>query len=51
MKHLEDRVLDRGAIRGEWNYAILPVPRDAPEPEPEPERPGRCPPAVLNHPA
>jgi len=51
MRHLEDRVLDRGAVRGEWNYAVLPRPRSAPEPEPEPERPGRCPPAALNHPA
>jgi hypothetical protein len=53
MKYLEDRVLDRGAVRGEWNYTVLPRPRSAPEPEPEPgpERPGRCPRAVLNHPA
>jgi Rhodopirellula transposase DDE domain len=51
MSYLEDRVLDRGAVRGEWNYAVLPRPRSAPEPEPEPERPGRCPVAVLNHPA
>jgi DDE family transposase len=51
MRYLEDRVLDRGAVRGEWNYAVLPAPRPAPEPEPEPERPGRCPQAVLNHPA
>jgi hypothetical protein len=51
MRYLEDRVLDRGAVRGEWNYAVLPRPRSAPEPEPEPERPGRCPQGVLNHPA
>ena len=51
MRYLEDRVLDRGAIRGEWNYTVRPAPRPAPEPEPEPERPGRCPQAVLNHPA
>ena len=51
MRYLEDCVLDRGAVRGEWNYAVLPRPRSAPEPEPEPERPGRCPQAVLNHPA
>jgi hypothetical protein len=51
MRYLEDRVLDRGAVRGEWNYTVLPRPRPAPEPEPEPERPGRCPQAVLNHPA
>jgi hypothetical protein len=40
MTYLEDRVLDRGAVRGEWNYTLLPAPR-----------PGRCPRAVLNHPA
>jgi Rhodopirellula transposase DDE domain len=51
MKYLDDRVLDRGAVRGEWNDTVLPAPRPAPEPEPEPERPGRCPQAVLNHPA
>ncbi len=53
MSYLEDRVLDRGAVRGEWNYAVLPRPRSTPEPEPEPEpeRPGRCPQATLNHPA
>jgi hypothetical protein len=51
MKHLEDRVLERGAFRGEWNYALLPVPRPAPEPEPAPARPGRVPQHVLNHPA
>jgi Rhodopirellula transposase DDE domain len=53
MTYLERRILDRGAVRGEWNYAVLPAPRSAPEPEPgpEPERPGRCPQAALNHPA
>jgi hypothetical protein len=51
MKYLEECILDRGAVRGEWNYAVLPAPRPAPEPEPEPERPGRCPQAALNHPA
>jgi hypothetical protein len=51
MKHLEERVIERGPFRGEWNYAILPAPRPAPEPEPEPARPGRVPQAVLNHPA
>jgi hypothetical protein len=53
MKYLEDRVLERDAVfRGEWNYAVLPVPRPAPEPgpEPEPER-ERVPAGVLNHPA
>ena len=53
MSYLEDRVLERGAVRGEWNYAVLPGPRSAPDPEPvpAPERPGRCPQAALNHPA
>ncbi len=53
MRHLEDRVLDRGRFHGEWNYTLLPAPRPAPEPEPEPEPagPGRVPRAVLNHPA
>ena len=51
MKYLEDRILDRRGTRGEWNYAVLPAPRDAPEPEPAPEPPGRCPRDVLNHPA
>ena len=39
------------AVRGERNYTVLPASRPALEPEPEPERPGRCPQAVLNHPA
>jgi hypothetical protein len=51
MRYLEDRVLDRGAVRGERNYTVLPAPRPAPEPEHGPERPGRCPQAILNHPA
>jgi hypothetical protein len=51
MKYLQDRVIDRDEFHGEWNYAILPVPRPAPEPEPEPARPGRVPREVLNHPA
>jgi DDE family transposase len=51
MKYLEERILDRGAVRGEWNYSVLPVPRPAPEPDPQPgPRPaGRCPQDVLNH--
>jgi len=36
MRYLEDRVIDRGAFHGEWNYAILPRPRDVPEPGPGP---------------
>jgi hypothetical protein len=51
MKHLKDRVLELDAFHGEWNYAVIPVPRPAPEPAPEPARPGRVPAAVLNHPA
>ena len=51
MRHLEDRVIERGAFHGEWNYALLPVPRPAaPAPEPEPAR-ERVPAAALNHPA
>jgi hypothetical protein len=51
MRYLEERILDRRDTRGEWNYAVRPVPRPAPRPEPEPERTGRCPQAMLNHPA
>jgi Rhodopirellula transposase DDE domain len=51
MSYLENRVLDRAAVRGEWNYAVLPSPRPAPEPEPGQEPPGRCPRAILTHPA
>jgi hypothetical protein len=53
MKYLEERIVDRGAVRGEWNYAVLPVPRPAPEPDPQPgpQPAGRCPQDVLNHPA
>jgi hypothetical protein len=36
MRHLEDRVLDRDAVRGEWNYTVLPVPRPGPDPAPAP---------------
>jgi hypothetical protein len=52
MRYLEDRVIERDAFHGEWNYAILPVPRPAPDPAPEPEPAReRVPAAVLNHPA
>jgi hypothetical protein len=58
MTYLEDRILERDAFHGEWNYAVLPRPRPAPqpaqpapEPAPEPARPGRVPAAILNHPA
>jgi hypothetical protein len=36
MSYLQERVLDRGAVRGEWNYAVLPAPRPAPGPDPDP---------------
>jgi hypothetical protein len=55
MTYLKDRVLDRGAFHGEWNYTVLPAPRPDPRPDsgpdPAPARPGRVPAAVLNHPA
>jgi len=51
MKHLEDRVIERRPFHGEWNYAVLPVPRPGPEPEPGPARPARVPQDTLNHPA
>jgi hypothetical protein len=38
LKDIEDR-LARHAFHGEWNYALLPVPRPAPGPEPEPVAP------------
>jgi Rhodopirellula transposase DDE domain len=55
MKELEERVLDRHAFHGEWNYTVLPVPRSAaPVTRPAPARPapaGRCGQPALNHPA
>jgi hypothetical protein len=51
MKYLEDRVLDRHHVHGEWNCTLLPAPRPAPEPRPEPERAGGVPRDVLNQPA
>ena len=36
MRWLEERVLDRDAFHGEWNYTVLPAPRPAPEPGPPP---------------
>jgi Rhodopirellula transposase DDE domain len=51
VRELEDRCLDRGAFHGEWNYALLPVPRPAPDPGPEPGPPARVPAGTLNHPA
>ena len=35
MRHLEERVLDRGPFHGEWNYAVRPAPA-GPEPEQAP---------------
>jgi hypothetical protein len=39
MKYLEDRVLGRGPLRGEWNYTLRPAsagpPRQAPRPGPD----------------
>jgi Rhodopirellula transposase DDE domain len=53
MRYLRDRILIRHGPRRDWNYTILPGPRPgpAPEPGPGPERAGRCPQAMLNHPA
>jgi hypothetical protein len=54
MRDIEERHLTRHEFHGEWNYALLPVPRPAPPPPPAPppaDRPGPCDPAALNHPA
>jgi Rhodopirellula transposase DDE domain len=57
MHDLEERVLDRHAFHGEWNYTVLPVPRPAPAPPPVPPAAaapapaGRCDQDTLNHPA
>jgi hypothetical protein len=53
MRYLHDRVLIRHGPHRDWNYTILPAPRPAPAPAPEPgpQRAGRCPQAMLNHPA
>ncbi|HEX6854368.1 MAG TPA: ISAzo13 family transposase [Streptosporangiaceae bacterium] len=51
MADLEARALTRHGFHGEWNYALLPVPRPAPPPPPPPAPPGLCDPAALNHPA
>ncbi len=51
MRHLEDRVLDRGAAHGEWNYTVMPAPRPAPAPAPVPAPAGRCAQDTLNRPA
>jgi hypothetical protein len=39
MKGIEDRCLARHEFHGEWNYALLPVPRPAPGPQPGPQPP------------
>ncbi len=44
MKDLEDRVIARHGFHGDWNYAILPAPRPAPDP-------GRRPPPRRSRPA
>jgi hypothetical protein len=36
MKDLEDRVIARHGFHGDWNYTLLPVPRQAPDPGPAP---------------
>jgi hypothetical protein len=50
MRYLEDRILDRDPVHGDWNYTVLPAPRPGPDPgprEPDPG-PGRAPdPALL----
>ena len=53
MTYLEDRILDRQDVHGEWNYTVQPVSRPAPDPAPAPAPPprGRCPASQLNHPA
>lgn len=40
MRYLEDRILDRDAVRGEWNYTVLPAARPGPEPAPAREPAG-----------
>ena len=52
MKDLEDRVIARHGFHGDWNYAILAVPRPAPDPGPAPP-PQRTAPdlAALDQPA
>jgi hypothetical protein len=53
MTYLEDRILDRHDMHGEWNYTVLPSPRPAPGPPPQPgpAPAGRVPQEALNHPA
>ena len=49
MTCLHDRILDRHAVHGEWNYVIRPAPDPVPAPAPQPA--SRCPASLLNHPA
>jgi Rhodopirellula transposase DDE domain len=51
MRYLKDRVVIRHGPHPRWNYTILPAPRPAPAPQPAPQPAGRCPQAMLNHPA
>ena len=37
MTYLEERILDRQDMHGEWNYTVRPAPRPAPDPAPEPD--------------
>jgi hypothetical protein len=49
MRYLEDRIIDRDPFHGDWNYTVLPAPRQAAEPGPAaPARPGGVRPGVLN---
>ena len=49
-RDVEERCLTRHDFHGEWNYALLPVPRPARDPGPAPPPPG-WPRDALNHPA
>ena len=55
MTDLEERCLTRHAFHGDWNYALLAIPRPAPQPAPgpppRPGTPGRCTRDQLSHPA
>jgi Rhodopirellula transposase DDE domain len=44
VRELEERHLDRDRFHGEWNYALLPVPRPPRTRYPPRTRPGRTPP-------
>src|SRR5580692_8440804 len=54
MREIEERQLSRHQFHGDWNYALLAVPRPAPAPQPGPPQapPARpCAQADLNRPA